>query len=39
MYITKKQQGEKIKTNTELAKIEKLQSINLKYLKVDNSFQ
>ena len=40
MYIIKQQQqGEKIKTNIELAKFEKLSSINLKYLKVDNSFQ
>ena len=40
MYIIKQQQqGEKIKTNIELAKFEKLSSINLKYLKADNSFQ
>ena len=31
--------GEKVKTNIEPAKFEKSSSINLKYLKVDNSFQ
>ena len=40
MYIIKyQQQGEKSKTNIELAKSEKLSSIDLKYLKGDNSFQ
>ena len=38
MYIIKKQR-KKVKTNIELAKFEKSSSINLKYLKADNSFQ
>ena len=40
MYIIKhQQQEEKIKTNKELAKFVKSSTINLNYLKVDNSFQ
>ena len=34
-----KKTEKKVKTNIELAKFEKSSSINLKYLKADNSFQ